>query len=110
MRLAFTPSGLTMDRVRSSAIRFDLSESAGEWEIFRRRKRHPPMVSGAVYLGCRARGNLALGGSARLIRSFYRAAAADVAAGLSAPAGSDGEALPATAFAFDVRIFETECL
>src|SRR5215472_2503841 len=98
MRLPLTPSGLTMDRVRSSAIRFDLSVNADEWEIFRRRKRRPPAdypttlrlprptslhgsarraisggprASGTVYLGYHARANLALGGSARLIRSFW---------------------------------------
>src|SRR5215472_8817659 len=111
MRLALMPSGLTMDRVRSSAIRFDLSESAGEWEKFRRRKCRPPWVSRAVYLGCCARGNLAPRWKCSFDKEFLpgsRPVTRRCAA--SAPAGSDGEALPATAFAFDVRIFEAERL
>src|SRR6516225_9123103 len=50
-------------------------------------------------------------GSARLIRSFcQRRGGSRDAAGAPAPAGSDGEALPATAFALDVRVFEAERL
>src|SRR5438477_7333158 len=71
MRLALTPSGLTMDRVRSSAIR------EGPLKSFTQPVRvfAPACAAGAragpeVYLGSRTRGNLACDGSAGLVRLF----------------------------------------
>src|SRR5262252_2564361 len=75
MRLPLTPSGLTIDRVRSSAIRIDLSQiKVGERESPGRIYCPALRTSGAVYLGWRARGNLAYCGSARLVRTFCRSA------------------------------------
>src|SRR5437762_9615247 len=73
MRLALTPSGLTMDRVRSSAIRFDLDLSAGDAVresiragAVRRRVR----ASREVYLGSLRAGNVRSAGSAGKLRVF----------------------------------------
>src|SRR5580658_208549 len=100
MRSALTPSGLTIDRVRSSAIRFDLSENLKVREgpaVLKDR----PRVSPEVYLGCGPCGNARGTGSAGLLRGFD----APIAGG-----SLDGKALPATAFALHVRVAEAEGL
>src|ERR1700747_1475500 len=73
--------------------------------------RGDPGASGEVYLGRRGAGNLPRAGSARPVRSFSGwGAASGGSAPARAPAASHREALPATAFAFDVRIPEAEGL
>src|SRR5882762_8264189 len=76
MRLPLTPSGLTMDRVRSSAIRFDLIEKSTGAGMFAPARDAGAQASGEVYLGLRTRGNLACDGSAGLVRVFAPESAA----------------------------------
>src|SRR5215472_14785865 len=92
MRLPLTPSGLTMDRVRSSAIRWILSGSAGQ----------PTSL-----LGRRPCGNARGAGSAGLVRLFLGGGAAEAAGRLRA---SDREALAAAALALHVGVAEAKCL
>src|ERR1700730_17005608 len=82
MRLPRTPSGLTMDRVRSSAIRLDLIEKSTAAGMFAPARDAGAQASREVYLGSRTRGNLACDGSAGLVRVFApQAQAVSVAAG-----------------------------
>src|ERR1700728_258866 len=72
MRLPLTPSGLTMDRVRSSAIRDDLSDE-GVWKTGKCKAAagaRSPQGDCVVYLGRAGAGNLPAGGSAGLLRVF----------------------------------------
>src|SRR6267143_793806 len=111
MRLPLTPSGLTMDRVRSSAIRFDLIEKSPGAGRFAPARAAGAQASGAVYLGSLTRGNLACDGSAGLVRVFAPGKPSGHGTRRAALEGaSDGEALPAAAFALDVRVSEAEGL
>src|ERR1700716_4290674 len=102
MRLRLTPSGLTMDRVRSSAIRFDpLSQKL--WGTLA--ADQTANDSRAVYLGASAWGNLS--GVHRSLRKYrFRKDFSKLGAEL----GLDREALPAAAFALHVGIAEAERL
>jgi hypothetical protein len=59
-----------MDRVRSSAIRFDLIEKSTGAGMFAPARAAGAQASREVYLGSRTRGNLACDGSAGLVRVF----------------------------------------
>src|SRR3984893_15203753 len=115
MRLAFTPSGLTMDRVRSSAIRLDLIEDlqmgAGVRSGMRCRcagkPRSLPWVTHPRQFGVRWKCRFGKGFCAPSRSGFLRCRRGACAA---LEAASDGEALPAAAFALDVRVSEAEGL
>src|SRR5205823_1016853 len=114
MRLALTPSGLTIDRVRSSGIRQGPLRKVHWVRVFAPACEAGAQASSEVYLGSRTRGNLACDGSAGLVRVFApptrRARGAGALARGRARGRSDGEALPAAAFPLDVRVSEAEGL
>src|ERR1700761_2888983 len=95
MRLRLTPSGLTMERVRSSAI----AKSSQNWG--ENLQPTGPQTSRAVYLGISVRSNL---GSAAATHRKYRFRK-DFCQG-----PLDREALPAATFPFHIGVEEAESL
>src|SRR2546423_12567497 len=116
MRLALTPSGLTMDRVRSSAIRegpltklhsTGAGVRAGMRSRCAGRPGSLPWVPHPRQFGVRRKCRFGKAFCAH--RDGGRAGAG--ARARAAPAGaSDGEALPAAAFPLDVGVSEAEGL
>src|ERR1700716_804860 len=107
MRLPRTPSGLTMDRVRSSAIRFDLIEKSTGAGRCAGKPRSLPWVTHPRQFSVRWKCRFGKGFCARK-RSGQRRCRRGACAALEA--ASDGEALPAAAFALDVRVSESKGL
>src|SRR5882762_7952558 len=97
MRLALTPSGLTMDRVRSSGIRFGPLTKLHWVRVFGPACNAGARASREVYLGSSTRGNLACDGSAGLVRLFAPAKASGRRecgrCARAAPAGAQTEKL-----------------
>src|ERR1700756_2832289 len=115
MRLPLTPSGLTIDRVRSSAISLRplLCQWFGAGSIHGRRIAPVLWGSREVYLGSLECGNVSGRGSARKLRVFGGPDArrrgrshANAERMRSRSGTSDRETLPAAALALDVRVAE----